>query len=349
MYAGTLQYLQEESYSVTDITLSASTGSTTVDDMLRGIIGIFEMMFPDRIHTYYIEGSYANGTEVTASDLDLTIVFKDSFHDDLERDIAIQFGSYCTAVSGVELDIDLVDDGQLAAGVYPSLKMGSRCIYGEDRRADLPLLSLEAWTRERIHAAYWLLVTVFHRPRSVTYPLSYPDPVGRFYGYDHRMVRLAMGTMVNSTRDLIRVTGWIATALLAYRAGIYVARKSDCHHAYRRHINDSWASLLDDLYQQCRTEWGYYIPTGVPEQQILRDLCQRTLQFENYFLTIYKEYLLAELRSDDEVAQGRALWVLSNIVYRDEDIRRAVQALDGPGECGVQQAAKDTLMLFQQD
>ncbi|PLS78971.1 MAG: hypothetical protein CYG59_15680, partial [Chloroflexi bacterium] len=200
---------------MTEIILSASTGSVTIDDMLRGVVGIFEMVFAKRIRSYYVEGSYADGTAVTASDLDLTVVFKDRFRDDIERDTAVQLAGYCAGLSGVELDIELADDGQLAEGVYPSLKMGSRCMYGEDRRDQLRLLSLDEWTRERMHAAYWLLVTVFHRPRPVTYPLTYPDPVGRFYGYDHRMMRLATGAAVNSTRDLIRVTGWIATALLA--------------------------------------------------------------------------------------------------------------------------------------
>ena len=334
---------------MTEIVLSASTGSATIDDTLRGVVGIFELVFSTRIRSYYVEGSYADGTEVATSDLDLTVVFTDRFRDDIERDTAAQVVAYCTALSGLELDIELTDDEQLAEGVYPSLKMGSRCVYGEDRREQLRLLALDAWTRERMHAAYWLLVTVFHRPRSVRYPLTYPDPAGRFYGYDHRMVRSATGAAVNSTRDLIRVTGWIATAFLAHRGGVYVARKSDCHRAYRRHINDAWASLLEDLYQRCRSEWGYRIPTGASEQQMLRELCERTLQFENHFLTVYKNYLLTELHSGNEVAQGRALWVLSHIIYHDEDVRRAVQALDGPSDRVVQQAAKDTLALFQQD
>ena len=332
-----------------EIVLTDSTGSAAVDDRLRGVIGIFEMVFAERIRSYYLEGSYADGTEVTTSDLDLTVVFKDRFRDDVERESAAELAGYCTALSGVELDIELADDGKLAEGVYPSTKMGSRALYGEDRRDQLQLLPLDAWTRERMHAAYWLLVTLFQRPRPVTYPLTYPDPAGTFYGYDHRMVRLATGSTVNSTRDLIRVTGWIATALLAHKAGVYVARKSECHRTYSRHFDDVWAPLLEDLYQSCRTEWGYGIPTGASEQHRLRTLCERTLQFENYFLTVYKDYLLRELRGGNEVAQTRALWVLRHIVFHDQDVRRAVQALDDPTNHVVQQDARDTLALFPQE
>ncbi len=119
---------------MTEIILSAATGSATIDDTLRGVVGIFEMVFAKRIRSYYVEGSYADGTEVTTSDLDLTVVFKDRFRVDIERDTGAQLAGYCTTLSGVELDIELADEGQLADGVYPSLKMGSRCVYGEDRR-----------------------------------------------------------------------------------------------------------------------------------------------------------------------------------------------------------------------
>ena len=333
---------------MTEVILSASTGRAPIDDRLRGVVGIFEMVFARRIRSYYVEGSYADGTEVTTSDLDLTVVFRDGFRDATERDTAAQLAGYCAALGGVELDIELTDDKQLAGGVYPSLKVGSLCLYGEDRRDHLRLLPLEEWTRQRMHAAYWLLVNVFHRPRRVTYPLAYPDPAGSFYGYDQRVVRLATGAEVNSTRDLVRVTGWIATALLASRAGVYVARKRDCHRAYRRHIDDAWAPLVEELYRRCRSEWGYLIPSGAAEQQMLRALCEQTLQLENHFLVVYKDYLLAELGSGNKVAQGRALWMLGQVVYHDEDVRRAVQALDGAGNSDVWQAARDTLALYHQ-
>ncbi len=95
------------------------------------------------------------------------------------------------------------------------------------------------------------------------------------------------GRDVPSTRNLIRVTGWAATALLALRGGVYVARKSDCQATYQRHISDEWTDLLDDLYRRCRTDWRYLIPVS---DAALRALCQRALQFENHFLLVYRDY-----------------------------------------------------------
>jgi hypothetical protein len=224
----------------------------------------------------------------------------------------------------MELDIEITDEATPAQGVYPSLKMGSLCLYGDDRRAYLPLIPLAEWTRQRMHAAFLLLVNALHRPPVVTTPLTYPDPLGPFYGYDRRTARASEGGERHSTRDLVRVTGWIATALVAYRAGVYVACKRDCHRAYRHHIGDAWAPLLETIYQRCRTDWGYLIPDAEPDRQALRALCEETLHFENHFLTIYKHYLLTELLENGEEARGRALWILGQIDYQDADIRQAV-------------------------
>lgn len=150
---------------------------------------------------------------------------------------------------------------------------------------------------------------MFNRSRAVAPPVGYPDSTDAFFGYTQRTVRLPSGSRVSSTRNLIRVTGWIATALLAWRAGVYVARKSECHTSYKRHIGDEWAPFLEDVYRLCRIEWGYLIPAGGAERRALRDLCERTLQFENHFLTLYRDYLLAQPCSD-EVAPRRALWIL---------------------------------------
>jgi hypothetical protein len=143
------------------------------------------------------------------------------------------------------------------------------------------------------------------------------------------------------------VIGWIATALLAWRAGVYVARKSECHRAYLRFIGDEWAPFLEDIYRLCRLEWGYPIPAGEAERRELRDLCERALQFENHFLLVYRDYLLAHLCSDDEVAIRRALWVLEHITYCDERVRLALQMIAEGGDSELRQAAQRALVLFE--
>ena len=188
---------------------------------------------------------------------------------------------------------------------------------------------MDGWIRQRMHAAYWLIVKVFNRPPSVSYPLGYPDPDSKFYGYDQRKVRLFDGREVNSTRDLVRVTGWAATALLALKARQYVARKSDGHRAYRDHIDDEWASLLTDIHDQCRTRWRYLIPEVEDQRRLLRDICTRTLGFENHFLAVYRGFLLSQLTGYDEAGRIDAVRFLEQIPYRDTAIEAALLDVEG--------------------
>lgn len=321
-------------------TLIASTGSDAADEAVRALLGRLEDAFPGRLRSCYVEGSYADGSAVATSDIDLTIVFKERFAGAEEREQATRLVADCATRSPVELDIDLTDEAGLAGGVYPALKEAGRCLYGEDQRARMLLLPLDEWTRQRMHAAYVLLVHIFARPRVVSYPLSYPDPVDPFFGYARRKVRLDDGELAPSTRDLARVMSWIGTALLAYRAGVYVARKSACHQAYRLHIGDEWAPLLEETYRRCRTQWRYLLPAGADDRRALRALCERTLQFENHYLSIYRVYLLEQLSADGVEAPRAALWALEQAIFRDVEVRRAVLLLDAHADAEIRQAAR---------
>ncbi len=303
-----------------------TTCNEQVDNLLRDVIGIFERAFPERIRGYYIEGSYADVSSVATSDIDMIVVFKSHFSDDEEKRQVQQVNEACRLLSSVEFDAEIIDEERLKRGIWPTFKMGSMLIYGEDIRASLPLVSLEEWTRDRMHSSYWRVVKLFHRPAVVVCPLYYPDPDDTFFGYIKRTVRLPNETEVPSTKDLMRMVGWAATAMIAYKAKKYVARKRDCYLLYREYADDAYgAQLLADIYAQCRGKWGYLIPEDAEERDALRDICARTLAFENYFLSVYKNFLLSELFGANEEGKKHALWMLGEIEYRDEDILNAVQ------------------------
>jgi hypothetical protein len=61
------------------ITLLYKTDNPQADEVLQGIVGIFELAFPSRIRGYFLVGSYAIGQPVAISDLDLVVLFKDNF------------------------------------------------------------------------------------------------------------------------------------------------------------------------------------------------------------------------------------------------------------------------------
>jgi hypothetical protein len=315
-----------EEVNLQEIVLLRSAGRDRVNSVLQNVIGMFEQTFLGQIRACYVEGSYADQSAVFTSDIDLVIVLKGDASSDLEQAEAL--AQHCCTLSAVELDIGVADENKLAAGVPPYFKIGSMLIYGEDIRDELPLISLPQWTRDRMHSSLWRTVHLCNRPVTICYPLNYPDPSSEFYGYDRRKLRLPDGEEVNCTRDLIRLTGWSATALLAYRAGRYVTRKSECHRVYQESFQDEWGQLLQDIYVYCRGKWHYLLPTDPDERLKLREICARTLAFENYFLLIYKEFLLSELQAEDAEGRRMALWVLDQIAYQDEDVERAVASAD---------------------
>jgi predicted nucleotidyltransferase len=331
-----------------EVALLNRTGNNQIDDILKATIATFEDAFPQRIRGYYVEGSYANDSQVPTSDVDLLLIFKDAFIDEREQAKAEEVAELCASLSEVEMDIQLIEEEYLRkVGIRPALKMGSMVIYGEDIREKLPLMSLQEWTRDRMHTSYWRTVDLFKRPFVVTHPLAYPDQDGEFYGYDQRKLRLANGSEANCTRDLIRLIGWSATAILAFKAGQYVARKSDCQRLYTDYIADRWTAVLYDTYTLCRGRWNYLIPDDPGERRLLRLICSQALGFENHFLLIYKDFLLRELRSDDVEGKLQALWVLSKIPYKDAEIEVAVRALRNDIVGSVRESAAEARRAYE--
>lgn len=307
------------------VELLHATDDALVNETLRLVIATFEAVFPQRTHGYYVQGSYAERSEVVASDLDLVVLFAAKLNQG-ERVKARQLAQTLVSDSTIELDIEIAAEDEIERGVDPNLKLGSVLVYGQALRDDLPLTPIEGWTSDRMHSSYWRVARLFTRPEIITCPLAHPDPGGEFYGYDRRVARLRDGRQVPCTRDLIRLTGWAATARLAYERGVYVARKSECHTLYREHIGDEWASLLDDIYTLCRGKWSYLIPEAPEERERLRGLCARTLDFENAFLLVYTRYLITELHRDDTAAAA-ALRVLALAPYRDAAVIEALESL----------------------
>jgi hypothetical protein len=100
-----------------------------------------------------------------------------------------------------------------------------------------------------------------------------------------------------------------------------MARKSECHNMYKNHIGDEWAPLISDIYVLCRNRGHYVIPLDVSDRQMLRSICERTLQFENYFLGLYREFLLDELSSGPPADGAHARWVLDQLPLADAAVR----------------------------
>lgn len=306
-----------------EIELAASTGSARMDRVVRQLIAKMHTMLPGCLRAVYVLGSYADASVVSTSDLDLDLIIADGLRDDERARVQAFLAAYALSTDG-ELDIGFFDEDSLRAGVSPTLKLGGRLLWGADICQTLDLMPLATWTRDRMHTSYWRLFGLFSRPLPLAIPLDYPDPADEFYGYTRRLMHLPDGHLVAGMRDLMRSVGWMATALVAYQAGQYVATKRDCASMYRTHIGDEWSDLLDDMARWVRGGWQYRIPADPEERARLRAICTRTLGFENHFLTVYCDYALAELHGDNPTGRQMAIEMLRRVPLVDAMLMEAV-------------------------
>ncbi|HEY1015743.1 MAG TPA: hypothetical protein VGE07_23745 [Herpetosiphonaceae bacterium] len=282
-----------------------TTGEPLADEAVRGLLGALEAALPGRLAAAYVEGSYAARSVLDTSDLDLSLVFAGELGA-AERVRVRALIDQQQERTPLDLDVWLGEERHLAEQAHPTFKLAARRLWGRELRDGIDLPPARAWGRQRMHAAYRLVIAVFDRPLPVPGVLDFPQPDDPWRGYVNRMARLPDGSEVPTTRNLLRVAGWIATARVAWEAGRYVARKSECPAGYREAIGDEWAVLIEQLDRRCRLDWHYRIPASPAEQAELRELMERTLAFENDFLARYRAFARAELTSADPARRALA-------------------------------------------
>jgi hypothetical protein len=307
------------------ITLDYSTKNPRIDRILQGTIGIFEQVFPDRIRGYYLRGSHGNGSSIPNSDLDLYTIFKEDFRDATEIQNAVKLCESCALMSPILLEIAPGGEIHLSrsehAGIALNFKLRTQFLYGEDIRNNIAMPPSDAWIRWAVHAPLSSLKAAYPNTDILVYPLNYPESEAEFYGYDRQTIPYPDGIERPSTKLLIALVCWMATALIALQTGDYIGSKKEAIDSYKTHIDDEWTNLIERVYEQCRNRWHYLIPNEREERQILRSLCQKTLAFSNHFLTIYRTFLLNELRNEQVENRILAMKYMKQIIYpNDEEI-----------------------------
>ena len=312
-----------------------------VEMILQGIVGIAELVFPDRIRSYYLTGSYADDTAVSASDLDLLLVFKERITED-ERNAIWDLSDNTSLLAPMFLDLEGVGEDQIAQkGVQ--LKLASHCIYGEDIWPNVQLPPMNDYIREWMHDhPLHFMMRLARGQESILYPLDFPDPNDPYMGYGKNPIESK-----KDTKLLTAIVGQIATAIVIHKAHVYVPTKGDCLTLYREHVNDEWVDFIGQVYKVCRNQWEYQIPDEPSKQEELQNICKRTLDFENYFLLVYQGYLLSELKKEDEVARLKAIKKSGEVMYPDQAIDTALEDLKMSEDNSIRQAILESLTKIQ--
>ena len=331
------------------IKLANPVGNKHIDQILKGTIGIFERVFPNRIRGYYITGSYANQTAVSTSDIDMCPLFKDAFLNDAECEKAWQVGWLCgDFISPVQVQAEPNDEQTLLnTPDTTTMKLASLLIYGEDIRSQLTLPSPEAYANDAMLQPIWFHYRI-RKPDILTYPLTYPKLDDPYYGYVCRWMTSADGFAGNGTKELIQVTGLAARALIVQKTKLFITSKKETFTQYRKHINDEWTDLLEDIYYKCRLEWAYKVPEKQKDQDHLRNICKHVLAFENHFLNHYKIYIQQQLEttiSNIQEPTPRFVRILGRIIFPDlkNQMQTALQTLTQSTNKELSQTSSDTL------
>lgn len=271
-----------------------TTGHPRIDAILQGVIGLFELTFPDRIRSYYLVGSYARATAGPMSDIDLRVIFKDGFLEGEEAKM-LQLRGYCRRISPVALDCPPLSEQRLAfdeAWLHEPLGIQAEgvLLYGDEIREQWPPPDFAAYVRDVTAVPIARMCALRQSAPPLAYPLAYPDPDGAYYGYDQPDPYTGTTTL----KPWIHAVGFVATCILALDAGQIVASTEEWLPRYQAWIGDEWADWLTAVYRKGVQEWAYGIPADPADRALLRELCQQTLHFENHYLRRYLAYLAEE-------------------------------------------------------
>lgn len=257
------------------------------DEIIRTVVETFTSRFPDRIRACYLIGSYAGGTPVAMSDIDLVGVFKNQFRDAEEKRNAQATAESCAANSAIRLDITPRGENEIET-MYDVIRIGlknaSVLLYGQDIRDSIELPTIDAYTKDVIAGAMYFIARLNDVERVVALPLDYPNACDEFYGYTQkRFADWYLPGVSAGTKELVATVSRIATATVAQRAGKYVSSKSEAVRLYGELMGEPWGMFVADVMQRCKYDWGYEIPENDFERMELAELCRQMKRFENDF------------------------------------------------------------------
>ncbi|MEZ4753287.1 MAG: TauD/TfdA family dioxygenase [Bdellovibrionota bacterium] len=246
--------------------------------------------FDERLLAVYQVGSHVDNSVVSGSDADFH-VFLDGEITDEDREQLANLAS--TGVEGMSDQLDLIPYGSksLAGWADVRSKRGGNLIYGMDILRELQEPPLDAYVSDRMHSVYYYLSRVRGFPEKLHYPLCPPEAEDNFLGYAKKLH--PDGSV--STKELVTISGWISTALVAPKSQSYIPTKSESLGKFVTLFEDRWSDHIQRVDNLVRREWGYRLPEQEESRLELREICKEQVNLENHFLELYERFLLHEL------------------------------------------------------
>ena len=263
-----------------------------VATILRGVYGLFETVFPDRVRALYLLGSRGDGTAASVSDIDGVLVFRARFVAD-ERERAQHVLESCRLMSPLRLDLGLLaeDDEEFHSGPDVRLALGATLVLGDDVRDRIRLPDLERYRR---YIVGWPdeFIRILHDmapDAPLDAPLGFPDPGDEHRGYTRvRAPRWYPADTEAGSKELVATICWTATALLALDARSFAGNRAEAVRLYAAHARGSasvarFGTLVERAYHCCKGEWDYRVPEDPAARAQLREICDGALAFFEHY------------------------------------------------------------------
>jgi predicted nucleotidyltransferase len=275
------------------LVLAGSSGAGPIDAFLCRLVGAFEAALPGRVRAYYLIGSYADGSAVPCSDLDVVVLVKGRL-ERADEALAWAVGDRYALRAPARLDLAIGGEDDVS-WEKRHVKLASVFLYGQDirERLVLPPTAGAQEVRDSLHYALRYLMRYLRGVERLRVPLEYPDPAAEFYGYDtvREPAWYPPGT-TRGLRELVNAVTLMASALTPLPAGHHRAStKGQAVTLYRQLAGGPWADYVAAVYELAKRRWGYLLPTAPEERRRLRALCRETLGFEHHFLARYRAIL----------------------------------------------------------
>jgi len=274
-----------------------STKNPVADAAIIKALEKVQSIYSQPVLSAYITGSYANNYIVKTSDVDLFLVFANN---PSKEEGALQ-EQIMNETESIEPPMDIGFYGLPRLLEAGEVEMGKYClhIYGEPVHEKIPNPNLADYIYHFMHTGYRRM-TLSRKQEPYTWPLAYPNPEGEYKGYDWRTTLLA-GKELPSIKEIVVLTGWMATGLVAWRGSTFVPTKQQCPELFSKVIGGSVAKDFQEITDFCRTKLCYLLPEIEEDKKHLQELMPRVLGLENYFMAQYQEFLIENLKNGDPV------------------------------------------------
>jgi predicted nucleotidyltransferase len=271
-----------------------------VDRVLGGISALIELCFPTAIKSAYLCGSQAGGEVHPSSDIDLLIVLNSAATPDTVERLEETLRA-CSAFSLIPIDATVVDESDMADFGAALLSDEVFLVMGTHIRESLSYPSSDLVAATLMHMAFAAVASHYPSGGTLPKPLAPADAEDPWLGFGQNSLPANETHPIPDVKRLVTLVIRITQALLAVRTGRMIHPKGELLAvAFRNHLEGPWADYVATFFRRYRDEWWQRISGDDEGRQALRQLCENAYRFAEWFLGVYREFLVADLRHPDD-------------------------------------------------